>query len=129
MALSSLPSERNEWRGKISPIQSVTQRTSLVEGALWMVGISLALFFLPAINGLIGGFVGGYKVGSVGRALAAAVLPAVFVAVGLWILLALLGLPFVGLFTGMAIAGLVVLADVGLFLGAAIGGAVRALER
>lgn len=45
--------------------------TSLLVCALWMVGISLLLFFLPAINGLIGGAVGGYKAGSAMRGLGA----------------------------------------------------------
>lgn len=92
--------------------------------ALWMMGISLALFFLPVINGLIGGFVGGMKAGSVRNALIAAVLPAVAVAVGLWILLSLLGMPIIGIFAGTAIGIWILLSDLGLFIGAAIGGAM-----
>jgi len=99
-------------------------RSSVVAGSLWMIGITLALFFLPLINGLIGGFVGGYKVGNVGRALIAAILPAVVVAVGLWVLFAIAEAPVWGLVAGLTGATLVVLADVGIFIGAALGGAL-----
>lgn len=101
------------------------RRSSVVGGTLWMIGITLVLFWLPAINGLIGGLVGGYKVGSVGRALTAAVLPAIVVALGLWILLAVLDLGVLGFFAGAAAGLMILLADVGLFIGAAIGGAMR----
>jgi hypothetical protein len=89
-----------------------------------MVVVTLLLFFLPGVNGLIGGAIGGYKAGSAGRGLAAAVLPAVVVAVVLGILLAAFGLPIIGFLAGLATAVVVLLADVGLFIGAAIGGAL-----
>src|SRR5690606_7611842 len=38
-------------------------RASIIEGALWMVGLSVLLFFVPLLNGFIGGLVGGYRVG------------------------------------------------------------------
>ncbi|HYH97935.1 hypothetical protein [Hyalangium sp.] len=41
-------------------------RASPFTAALMMVVISLVLFFLPLINGLIGGAVGGYMAGSGG---------------------------------------------------------------
>lgn len=103
---------------------SVTKRSSIVAGAAWMVVISLVLFFLPAINGLIAGAVGGHKVGSVGRALLASVLPALVLASCLWLLLAVFQLPFVGLLAGFAVGTLIVVSDLGLFVGAAIGGAI-----
>jgi hypothetical protein len=97
-------------------------------GSLWMVGITLLLFFLPLVNGLLGGLVGGYKVGTPGRALAAAILPGVVVAVGLWLLLALLDLPFLGFFAGLAAGLAVLLSEVGLLVGA-IGGGWLARQR
>lgn len=100
------------------------KKTSVVMGSVWMVLLSLVLFFLPVVNGLIGGFVGGMKVGGVKRALTAALLPALIVAVGLWILLALLELPIFGFVAGVAVGIWVLLSDVGLFIGAALGGAV-----
>jgi hypothetical protein len=98
---------------------------SIVMGAVWMVVLSLALFFVPGVNGLIAGLVGGYLVGSVGRAMASAVLPALIIAVGLWILLAAVGMPILGFFAGAAVTVLIVLAEVGLFLGAASGAIVH----
>jgi hypothetical protein len=99
-------------------------RSSVVIGSIWMVGLSLVLFFVPLINGVVGGLVGGYKVGSVGRALLAAIIPAIAVAIGLWLILALLDAPVIGFFAGAAAGVLILLADVGLFIGAAIGGAM-----
>lgn len=100
-------------------------RSNIIQGSLWMIGITLALFFLPLINGFIGGLVGGYKVGSAGRALASAVLPAAIVSLGLWLLLALLNLPFVGFLAASAVGLAILFADVGLFIGALIGGALK----
>jgi len=97
----------------------------IVVGAIWMVVLSLALFFVPGVNGLIAGLVGGYLVGSLGRAMMAAVLPALIVAVGLWVLLAAIGMPILGFFAGAAITVLIVLAELGLFLGAALGAIVH----
>lgn len=99
-------------------------RSSVVIGAVWMVLVSLALFFLPVINGFVGGIVGGYKVGSVKRALIAAILPAIAVAVGLWLLLIAFELPLLGFLASLAVGLIILLADVGLFIGAAIGGAI-----
>ena len=100
------------------------ERGGIIAGSAWMVIISLALFFFPLLNGFVGGLVGGYKVGSVGRALSAAVLPAILVAVGLWLLLAVLGLPIIGLLAGVAIGITVALSEVGLFIGAVLGGLI-----
>ena len=112
-------------RAPTAPPPSLDHHTGVVAGAVWMVVLSLALFFVPGLNGLIAGLVGGYLVGSLGRALAAAVLPALIVAVGLWMLLAALGMPILGFFAGGAITVLIVLAEVGLFLGAAVGAIVH----
>lgn len=90
-----------------------------------MVVITLLLFFLPLINGLVGGFVGGYKVGTVGRALLAAILPAIVAALGLWIIFTVFHLPIIGLVAGTAVGILIALSDLGIFVGAIIGGAVR----
>ncbi len=65
-------------------------------GAVWMIGITLALFFVPLINGIVGGIVGGYKVGDWKRALGAAVLPAIVVALGLGLIVAAFGAPVWG---------------------------------
>lgn len=100
------------------------QDTSVIASSLWMIGISLVLFFLPAINGLIGGAVGGYKAGSVGRALSAAVLPAIIVGLAIWGLIALFDAPVVGFISGIAVGMWALFSSIGLLIGAAVGGAV-----
>ncbi|MBX5460623.1 MAG: hypothetical protein IRZ28_05975 [Steroidobacteraceae bacterium] len=100
------------------------RNASLMVSALWMVGVSLVLFFLPAINGLIGGAVGGYKAGSVGRALGAAILPAVAVGLILWAAFAMFGAPIIGLIGGLAVGLWALFSSVGLLIGAIIGGAI-----
>jgi hypothetical protein len=105
-------------------VPAARRRSSVFVGALWMVLLSLALFFLPLVNGLIAGAVGGYKVGGISRALVAAILPAVVVAAGLWIIFAFLDAPVWGLLAGFAGGLLILLSDVGLFIGAAVGGAI-----
>lgn len=97
---------------------------NVVVGCLWMTVITVGLFFLPVLNGLIAGVVGGYMVGSTQRALLAAVLPAMASAFGLWVLLATLDFPVIGFFVGSAMGVHIVLSELGLFLGAAIGGTV-----
>lgn len=101
-----------------------SRSTSIVAGSFWMVAVSLLLFFVPLINGVVGGAIGGYKVGSVGRALLAALLPALFVGVGLWALLFVLDAPVWGLLAGMTGVMLIIVSELGLFVGAAIGGAL-----
>ena len=92
--------------------------------SLWMVGLSLVLFFLPAINGLIGGAVGGYKAGNWKRALGAAILPAILVGIGLWLIFALFDAAVLGFVAGTAVGILILIAEVGIFVGAVAGGLI-----
>lgn len=103
---------------------AIYKQTSLFVCALWMIGISLLLFFLPALNGLIGGGVGGYKAGSIGRGLGAAVLPAIVVGIGLWVLLAILDAPVLGFISGLAVGLWALFSSIALLIGAFIGGAI-----
>jgi hypothetical protein len=98
--------------------------SSIVASALWMIAISVLLFFAPAVNGLIGGAVGGYKAGSISRGLAAGVLPAIVVGAALWVILALFDAPILGFFGGVAVGLWALLSSLGLLLGAAFGGAI-----
>lgn len=124
MAMSEVQSYSH---GPMAPAEPRTlePRSSVVTGSLWMVGITLALFFFPLVNGLVGGLVGGYKVGGVRRALTAAILPAIVAAAGLWVIFAILDAVVLGFVAGLAAGVVIALADVGIFIGAAIGGAVR----
>ena len=98
--------------------------SSIFVSSLWMIVISLVLFFLPALNGLIGGAVGGYKAGSAGRGITAAVLPSIVVGILLWGLFALFDAPVIGFFGGLAVGLWALISSIGLLIGAAIGGAV-----
>ena len=98
--------------------------SSIVTSSLWMIAISLLLFFLPAINGLIGGAVGGYKAGSLMRGVSASILPAVIVGFSLWGLFAAFDAPILGFFGGLAVGLWALISSVGLLIGAAIGGLI-----
>ena len=98
--------------------------TSLVVSALWMLVISMLLFFLPALNGLIGGAVGGFKAGSVKRGLIAALLPAIAAGIGIWVLLAIFDAPIIGFLSGLAFGVWALISSIGLLVGAMVGGAM-----
>jgi hypothetical protein len=103
-------------------MQAQLRDSSVVMSSLWMIGISLLLFFLPAINGLIGGAVGGYKAGSASRGLTAAILPAVVVGLLLWGAFAIFDAPVLGFFGGLAVGLWALISSLGLLIGALIGG-------
>lgn len=101
-----------------------TKDSSILVSSLWMIGISMLLFFLPALNGLIGGAVGGYKAGSAGRGLTAAVLPSIVVGLLLWGLFALFDAPVIGFLGGLAVGLWALFSSIGLLIGAVAGGAI-----
>lgn len=96
---------------------------SVVMGAIWMLVLSLLLFWLPGLGPLIAGIVGGKTAGGVGAGLLAALLPALLLAIALFVLGAgLSGLPIVGVIFGAG-AFLLIVVQIGpLLLGALIGG-------
>ena len=98
-------------------------RSSIVGASVWMLVISLLLFWLPFVGPLLGGVVGGRKAGGVGRAILAALVPAFVSAVLLFVLATLLtAMPLIG---AVAAAGgfVLVAAQVGpMILGAILGG-------
>lgn len=96
--------------------------SSVLVSSLWMIGISVLLFFVPAINGLIGGAVGGYKAGSAPRGVSAAILPSIIVGLLLWLIFAMFDAPVLGFFGGLAVGVWAIISSVGLLIGAAIGG-------
>ncbi|HSW00649.1 MAG TPA: hypothetical protein VLI39_10785 [Sedimentisphaerales bacterium] len=101
----------------------VGDRGSVVAGAVWMLMISLLLFWLPLIGPLLAGIVGGKRAGGVGEAIAAAFLPALGMAVFVAVIGAGFGLPLIGLVTGAATFIAVAGAVIGpLLVGAVIGG-------
>lgn len=97
-----------------------------VVGAVWMLLISLLLFWLPVFGPLIAGIVGGRKAGSVGSAVGAVFLPALVLGVFFFVLAtAVTFMPFVGAIAGAG--GFITVASLisgPLLVGAVIGGAM-----
>ena len=68
-----------------------------------MLLVSVLLFWLPVIGPLLAGIVGGQKAGNVGSAIIAVFLPAIVLAIGIFILTTVLsGLPLMGLAAGVS---------------------------
>ena len=101
-----------------------TKQGSIGSAMIWMLVLSILLFWLPVVGPLIAGFVGGRKAGSLSNALIAVLLPGLMVGVAMFFLASLLtGLPIIGAFAaagGLALA----FAHVGPLLLAAIVGAI-----
>lgn len=94
-------------------------------GFLWILFLSILLFWAPVFGPLVAGFVGGKKAGGIWAGMMAVLLPAFLLAIFLFFFGATLtGLPVVGAMFGAG--GFVfVLANVGLLLlGAIVGGAM-----
>jgi hypothetical protein len=98
------------------------RKSSLFMSSLWMIVISLLLFFVPVVNGFIGGLVGGYKAGTMLRGIEAALIPALIVALGLGILLAMFHAPTMAIVSGLTGFLVVALSSIGIILGGAVGG-------
>lgn len=97
------------------------QTGSIVGGFIWMLIISVLLFWLPLLGPIVAGFVGGRKAGSVVKAILAALLPIILLAVLTVFVIPIF--PFLGFLTGYLT--LLVGFNVGLMLlGAIIGGAL-----
>jgi MFS family permease len=57
---------------------------SMIMGMIWMLVLSLLLFWLPAFGSLIAGIVGGKVAGGVGSGILAALLPGILLALALF---------------------------------------------
>lgn len=97
----------------------------MFSAAAWMVGLSVALFWLPIVGPFIAGFVGGRRAVTVGRALVAAFAPAVLLAVAVVLILAAFELPVIGTVAGIGVALFVLAEDIPLFIGAWLGAALE----
>lgn len=89
-----------------------------------MVGLSIALFWLPIAGPFIAGFVGGRRAVTIGRATVAAFAPAVILALVVIGILAAFELPVIGAVAGIGVAIVILAEDIPLFLGAWLGAAV-----
>ena len=106
----------------------VARRGSIPKAMAWMIGLSVALFWIPFLGSFIAGFVGGRKAGGLGEGVIAALLPGVILLLTSILLGSVLGwIPVIGQLVGWLLGmGAWVLGFVNvvpLLLGAAIGGA------
>ncbi len=99
------------------------KKSSLGRAVVWMLVLSLLLFWLPVLGMFIAGLVGGRKAGSLGTAVLAALLPAILAA-GFMALFATLltGFPLLGAVAGFGTGALVGANVVPLIGGAVVGG-------
>ncbi len=101
---------------------------SVFSGMMWMIFLSVLLFWLPLLGPLLAGIVGGKKSGGVLRALAACVLPIVILSAVVWLSFAVVGLPFHGLviagLVGTSLVPYLLFHNFALVCGALVGGAL-----
>ena len=104
--------------------KATVNRGSIGSATLWMIGLSILLFWIPTVGPLVAGFVGGRKAGGVGPAIVAAIIPAILVAVLLFLLGTLVSLPVIGALVGAGLFFVIALESVPLLIGTLIGGAL-----
>jgi hypothetical protein len=100
------------------------ERSRVLAGALWMVAITMGLFLLPGINGLLAGFVGVYKFRGAGRILVPSLVAGSVAVACQWLQLTALNLPMVGIFSGAPPVTAMAFSAVGLVVGGVVGGIV-----
>lgn len=98
------------------------QGGSMVAGGIWMLLLTVLLSWLPILGPLIAGFVGGRMIGEEKRALGIALVPAVFLALVLWLILAAFDLPVLGAVAGFGALVVVAVQEIPLLVGAWFGG-------
>lgn len=94
---------------------------SVSKAAVWMIGLSVLLFWLPVLGPAIAGFVGGTEARTLGKAMTAALIPAVLVGLLVALLLSAFDLPVIGTVAGIGIGIAVLIQDIPMFIGAAFG--------
>lgn len=104
--------------------RTTAPRASFVKASLWMIGLSILLFWLPILGPAVAGLVGGYFAGTVGRAILASLMPAVVLAVLILLVGTAFDLPVVGALASGAIGLVILFGDVPLVLAAIIGAVV-----
>ena len=96
---------------------------SITKAILWMLFLSILLFWLPIFGALIAGVVGGKKAGGVGSAILAVFIPAIIMAVLAFALATVLsGIPVIDLVAGLGGLSMALINVGPLLVGAIIGG-------
>lgn len=104
--------------------RTIKPRASFLKASLWMIGLSILLFWLPILGPVVAGLVGGYFAGTVGRAILASLMPAVVLAVLILLVGTAFDLPVVGALASGAIGLVILFGDVPLVLAAIVGAVV-----
>ncbi|MBI3979290.1 MAG: hypothetical protein HY331_13995 [Chloroflexi bacterium] len=94
---------------------------SIGDASMWMLGLTLLLFWLPGLGPFIAGFVGGRKAGGVGPAIVAALMPAFLLAIAVIVLATLGMMPFAGILAGSVLFIAVAASSLPLIAGAVAG--------
>lgn len=87
-----------------------------------MMILAVGLSWVPILGPLIAGFVGGRMIGEEKRALGVALIPAIALAVVLWLILAAFDLPVLGAVAGLGALIVVAVQEIPLLVGAWFGG-------
>ena len=103
------------------------QRRGIGPAMGWMLGLSIALFWIPGIGALIAGFVGGRKAGGLWPAVVAVFLPGVVLMLVTAVVGALIGwIPIIGqlwaMLAGVGAWALSFMNIIPLIIGAVVGG-------
>lgn len=85
---------------------------SVTKAALYMGAISLLLIWLPLVGPIVAGIIGGRAARTVGKALAASIIPSVVLAGALFAILNAFELPLVGALTGIGVFLFVLIGDI-----------------
>lgn len=102
---------------------SSVNNNSILIAMLWMLFLSLFLFWIPVIGPVIAGVIGGKKAGGVGAAVLAAMLPALVLGGGLFFLASILsGVPVLGVVAGLGGVTFALMNVGPLLVGAVFGG-------
>ncbi|NMO18227.1 hypothetical protein HPC49_18215 [Pyxidicoccus fallax] len=96
-------------------------REQVIASTVSMVGVTVALFLAPGVNGLLAGWAASAGLGG-RRSLGPAVVASVFASLGLWLILGPGGMPILGLYPGVDTGEAVLLSVAGLLTGTALRG-------
>lgn len=122
MGYASLPMRRRgrvrgapQPRGRWLP-EDRFERTHAIASFWSMVGLTVALFLAPGVNGFVAGWTGSSMLGGPRRSLRMALPAAALAALGLGLILGPLRLPVLGLYPGVGAVEAVLLSVGGLLL-------------
>lgn len=104
---------------------SVRRPGSMLEGAFWMVLLSLLLAWLPGVGHFIAGVVGGYRSGGLGNAIVASLVPALLAGLLLLAVLTFIPVPMVNVLAGAAVFVVVAISGLAVTAGAIVGALLR----